>query len=510
LQQAARAAVKTRATVSIRALLLLLLPLCMRLALLPWYPPPELRIHDEFAHVLAADTLLHGRLANPPHPFWKHFDTIYELQQPAYASKYPLGQGAFLALGQILTGEPWAGVWISCLLMVFALYWALLQWIHPSWALFGAAIACFRFCLATYWLESYMGGAVAAIGGALTIGALGRMLKGDLTKPALIMGAGLSLVWLTRPYETVLLGIAVVAVVVIQRRKELSRFIVPAGLTAAALIPAAALTLAHNWRVTGDAFKLPYVLSREQYGVPTTFYFQPPPPEPASFTHKVLKDKYESQNKVHALGQSRGFLWTVVYKGIRFWLFFLGVAGVVPLLYAGWAARNSAFWMMAAICVCVLAGELLYPFYFAHYSSVIAAAVLMLQTRGFQAFWEKRRYVLFFASLALLPVEITLRTTRLFPDSPLSLRKPLGRHEVAETLKQAGGKHVIFVRYAPGHDPIREWVYNGADIDSASVIWARELDPVSDSQFRAYYRDRSFWVVEADVSPPKLTPLSKP
>src|SRR6266849_4319275 len=87
-----------------------LLPILLRLALLPWYPVPVPRVADEFGHLLVADTLLQGRLANPEHPLRQHLATMYVLQSPTYASIYPIGQGALLALGRILTGVPWAGV----------------------------------------------------------------------------------------------------------------------------------------------------------------------------------------------------------------------------------------------------------------------------------------------------------------------------------------------------------------------------------------------------------------
>ncbi|MBV8733089.1 MAG: hypothetical protein JO336_25045, partial [Acidobacteriia bacterium] len=199
-----------------------ILPVITRLALLPALPIPQPLQPDEFGYLLLADTFASGRITNPTHPLWRYFETLYVFHQPTYTSLYPIVPGLLLAVPIALRAHPWFGVCASAGLMCAALTWMLQAWLPPKWALLGALIAAARFSIATYWINSYWGGASGAIGGALLLGALPRLIRQARVRDALLAALGVAILSQSRPFEGALLTVLIAALLLYRLTRDFS------------------------------------------------------------------------------------------------------------------------------------------------------------------------------------------------------------------------------------------------------------------------------------------------
>src|SRR5271167_794945 len=180
--------------------------LLLRLAILPLNPIPHPCLDDDFSFLLAADTFASGRLTNPTPAMWKYFESIHITMKPTYMTMYFPAQGLVLAAGKVLFGHPWFGQLCVTALMCAAICWMLQAWLPPGWALLGGIIAVLRIGLFSYWIDTYNGGgSVAALGGALVLGAFPRLMKTVRLRDATLLAIGISILLLSRPYEGLLL-----------------------------------------------------------------------------------------------------------------------------------------------------------------------------------------------------------------------------------------------------------------------------------------------------------------
>src|SRR5229473_3859840 len=270
--------------------------LVLRAVLLPVLPIPEPIVHDEFGYLLAADTFAHGRLTNPTPPMWVHFETSSTILKPTYQSFAQPAQGLILALGKVVGGHPFWGVWLSAGLMCAAICWMLQGWLPARWALLGGVLAIMRYGTFAYWADSYWGGAMGAIGGALVLGALPRIKRAPRVRNALVMGLGLAILATNRPYEGLVLSLAVAIALFAwlaggqspPLRITLRSVVLPLCMVVAML----GLAMSYYcWRITGNPLQLPYAVERQQDAVVPYMLWQPLRAQPV-YRNDVAKRMY--------------------------------------------------------------------------------------------------------------------------------------------------------------------------------------------------------------------------
>jgi hypothetical protein len=479
------------------------LVLVVRAALLPVWPIPRPSIYDEFSYLLQADTFAHGRLANSAHPLWQFFESTYILQQPTYASRFPPAQGLAMAVGQMIFGHPWFGVWLSAGVLAAVLCWSLQGWLPPSWALFGAFIGL-DLCLFSYWMNSYWGGAVTAIGGALVTGAWVRITRAKRWRYAWLFGIGAVIVVVARPFEGLLLLVpALIALGVANRSPRVWLPIVLIGLAGASWFAY------DNYRVTGRPLRLPYRQYYEQYEIVPPFWTVPISTTPRTFRHFDLearaRETYDRARSWHLL-VDRPADWVTLlryYFGNLIWL--LPIMAFAPLL---WRSKRTRF--AAVLAVVIGAASVIEVWWYPHYAAPFTAALLILAAQSMRYLWQWKydgrqvgRFLVRAMLVAVLVVMIASQAwavaTHRTADQ-VQMANAQKKNAEDQLLEARPGYHVIFVRYAGSSSPHAEWVYNRADIDASPVIWANDMGQIENERLRRYYAGRSFWLFKPDES----------
>ncbi len=490
-----------------------ILPVALRLALLAHHPVPTPDLYDEFTHLLVADTLRHLRLANPVHPFHAFFETFFVLQEPSYSAIYPIGQGATLAAGWMLFGTPWAGVLICVGALCALCYWMLRAWVSPEWALLGGLVSVTLFGPLSYWTNTYWGGAASAAAGCAVFGALPRLAERGRARDALWLGLGLAAHLLIRPFESIFLLAAVASYSLV--RPVRIKLLLAAAIVA---LPAVGVMALQNRLVTGKWLTLPLVESQRQYGVPTTFVFQANPlPERTLTPQQQMAYRQQASFHGDAAETVQSYVSRLEHRA-RSFRFFLPAGCYLALPFFLMRLRERRFAWVAGATVLFWCGSNFYPFFFPHYVAATAGLVVLMGVAGLERLLRVSTSAAAVVGwLAIAPFclwygvhlfedpEAPLPVLRFEMGDVLNHGNPERRVEIGRRLEAQSGRQLVFVRYSDRHRFQDEWVYNAADIDSARIVWARDLGAVENERLRSYYKDRKAWLLEPDSAPPRLS-----
>ena len=463
--------------------------LAIRGALLPLMIVPAPTAHDEFSYLLAADTFAHLKLTNPTPSRWIHFESVNINVRPTYMSMSPPGQGLILAVGQLL-GHPWIGIWFMAGFGCGVICWALQGWLPPRWALLGGVLSILQFGVLCYWTNTYYCTWLPASGGALVLGAFPRLCKRPRVSHALLLALGVSVLALTRPYEGLIFCLPVawaLAVWMLRQNREtfrltMSRLVVP---VASVLILTGAFLAYYNFRNTGNALLMPYVLNQQTYAVVPLFQWQHFRPQPPIYRSAELHNYYigwemsEYHNTIAA-----GFAEMTWIKFKRYWAFYFGPLLTIPLVAIFRVLTDRRIRFLLIVIAITMVGVEWEVWSHPHYAAPLTCALLacVLQCMRHLQFWHWRswqigRAIVWSVVVGCFAVDAAWVSAMAvhINDSRLYMAGNQPRAMMELRLEQTPGSHLVIVHYAPSHPVYREWVYNRGDIEHAKVIWARDL-----------------------------------
>jgi hypothetical protein len=334
------------------------------------------------------------------------------------------------------------------------------------------------------------------------------------------------------------------------RSAALLRF---AGPFAAVMVAVGAWMAYFNWRVTGSPLRMPYALHEAQYWTAPVLLFAPirhvflngrftiaVPPMMRYDSMRTVAVDWAIQNYLVPRSSLANFLWAAATQnsvwakgGVAFWsflqiwelsaygyepppfwrdapaLFVLRYALLPVVVAAVFAIRRERALRLAALGLAIFLALVvtcdtnLHP----HYTAPGGALAIVLAVAGLRylQLWRPgatfRRYAGRRAGrtlVRLLVIVYILAVGRY----AWEYKQPRWNHQapdrtaIAAYVHQTPGKHIIFVYYGVPYTPGMEWVYNGADIDSQDIIWARYLGPERTQIAIDHYPDRTAWLLD--------------
>lgn len=517
------------------------------------FPVPH--VHDEFSYLLAADTFAEGRLSNPTPEFYEHYESPHILVTPVYMSKFPPVQAMFLAMGQIIFGQPIYGVWISCGLFAGSLFWMLSLWSGVRWAICGTFLMFLFIGIDSYWAQSFWGGTAAAFGGSIFFGAFRNLLNRICFGNIFLLITGGTILINSRPYEgflTMLAPLCFLLIQIIKNKTSLSRkvksFFLPAFLLT--LISLSAMAF-YNFKATGSITSFPYTVHQSQYFSTPLFVFESSSSsEPEIRGTERLKNLYNQISTGRLLYNLEGreiydskvekSIYAVLYLLAEFpaflstvWLTLFIYIFLIPIL-----KKNPLLILIAGTILITVAGMSLTNYWEKpHYSAPLTGCFYLLLIESLKycvSFLLKKdagtKYLLIFITAACTltffdwtekfyyyyhPAKFTAIEVNKLVE--LEKRKEVSfedygratyvKPEIEEYFNNSADKYLAIVSYQPDQSVHDEIVYNKADIENSKFIWANDLGKEKNCLLIKHFQERKILQFIVSPSQIKITPL---
>lgn len=488
--------------------------------------PPYPVVTDELSTLICAETLSQGRLTNPTHPMWEHFETFHVIHHPSYQSKFPPAGALFMAVGIWLTGLPIAGVWLSYALAMASLCWFLRMLMPSNWALAAALATAGHGRLLQEWALGYWGGSVGMLGGILFLGSIIQIYQSKTTynwRYATLVSLAILLLLNSRPFEgmiTAIPGGILITFLFIKRHLFSSdKNAIPKGFFRNFALPSIfiislgiACMMLYNHAVTGNFLRMPYMEYGPRYEVATPFIFiKNVEPE---FRHPILK-KYSlvEDMKVEQRRTFRSTLYFFRMKIKYYGDFFVRIGFLLPFIL--FILKRKKLFMeklLLLTLMLVLLFNGLCSYEWPHYISPVAVVLVYMIAEGVrllkQSKWQfaKLQTAVLYTTLSYILINPVLGISAHIRQSVQSFTRV--KYQIEENLIQKGGKHLVLVGFNDEYPLNKEWVYNGADLEDAPVLWARERYPTElNKEIIQYYHNRKIWhVIPSEIINIELQP----
>jgi hypothetical protein len=262
--------------------------------------------------------------------------------------------------------------------------------------------------------------------------------------------------------------------------------------------------LYYNFRITGSAWMLPYILHDAQYSAVGNFFFIPPKMALPAYRHPEFKQMFADQY-VQVYRDFQAHPWKMQATKLKdlFAFYFGGWPLGVALAGAPFACKNKSLRWAAFMLGIFLCGLALLVAILPHYAAPAASLFLLIQVGGLHAlrYWNPQNK----PTGSLLARVAMLAVTALFLQSVIE--RPEGyatgnpalkalRRDLFKKLEAIPGEHLVLVRYSPTRLMDINFVDNGAALPSQRILWARAMGAQKDQELIRYFRQRQAWLFD--------------